>query len=93
MRLVLSLMALASAAVLRAALPAPALLAPAAETPACVEHPDFLWSPVAGAAAYEIQVAPDVTFASPTLTDRVEIARFVPLQPLAPGNHFWRVRS
>lgn len=92
-RLALSLLALASAAVLRAALPAPALLAPAAETPACVEHPDFLWSPVAGAAAYEIQIAPDATFAFPTLTDRVEIARFVPLQPLAPGNHCWRVRS
>lgn len=87
-----SLLALFAAIALAAAPAAPQPTAPAAET-SYVEHPDFLWTAIEGAVAYEFQLAPAVDFARPTLTDRVEIPRFVPLRPLAAGDHFWRVRA
>ncbi len=71
---------------------APALRAPGDE-PSIVEHPDFLWEKSVEAATYEIQVARDEGFRDLIATDRVEIPRFVPLQPLPAGECYWRVRA
>jgi len=71
---------------------APALRAPGDE-PSIVEHPDFLWEKSVEATAYEILVARDPGFRDLIVTDRVEIPRFVPLQPLPVGECHWRVRT
>jgi len=71
----------------------PALLAPEQNVACYVEHPDFLWQAVDGAAAYEIQIATDRAFATIVAADRVEIPRYVPLRALMPADFFWRVRA
>ncbi|MEZ5157675.1 MAG: hypothetical protein R2687_02470 [Candidatus Nanopelagicales bacterium] len=86
-----------------ASLPAPSLLTPTAG--ATVDQPLFSWTPVAGAAYYEIQVALDdqfVTVTDPPLpTDPVAVSQprpvhgttYVPTFSYSAKAHYWHVRA
>ncbi|MDR2675116.1 MAG: right-handed parallel beta-helix repeat-containing protein, partial [Opitutaceae bacterium] len=76
-----------------AALPPPKPLAPAHNETSTNARPEFTWTAVAGAAAYEIEIAADYDFKTIVhpLT-RVTGASFTPARPLHPAQRFWRVR-
>jgi hypothetical protein len=72
----------------------PKLLFPAHNSEGTNARPEFTWTPVTGATAYEIEVAADYNFATIVhpLT-RVEGATtFTPAKPLHPAQRFWHVR-
>lgn len=70
--------------------PPPTLLAPAQGTPFS-GITSFTWEPVAGAAAYEIEIDDNALFASPVRA-KTDNAQYTPLNDLPPGDYFWRVR-
>lgn len=53
----------------------------------------FQWTPVAGAATYEIEVSPSEDFNSVTLREIVKGTRFSPKVTLQNASYFWRVRA
>ncbi|MCX7007244.1 MAG: hypothetical protein NTY53_08340, partial [Kiritimatiellaeota bacterium] len=82
-----------------AALPAaqpPLPMVPASNAVVYAPHPHFRWAREADAKTdevHQIQIARDEKFADLACEDRLEVvSRFVPVQALAPGNYFWRVR-
>ncbi|MDR0353344.1 MAG: hypothetical protein LBI02_08355, partial [Opitutaceae bacterium] len=85
----------ASAAAASAAKPGRTLrlLTPANNQESTNARPEFTWTPVTGATAYEIEVAADYNFKTIVhpLT-RVTGTSFTPAKPLFPAQRFWRVR-
>lgn len=68
-----------------------ALLAgPAAGEP--VARVVLRWQAVAGAVVYEIQIAPEPSFAAPVVAERVEVPGYR-WTDLPASRHYWRVRS
>ena len=59
-------------------------------------HPHFRWAREADVKIdemHQVQIARDEKFADIACDDRLEVvSRFMPVNPLAPGNYFWRVR-
>lgn len=74
----------------------PQPLTPAAGSAVYAPHPHFRWAREADVQIDEmhhLQIARDEQFADLACEDRLEVvSRFVPVQALAPGNYFWRVR-
>ena len=50
------------------------------------------WEAVAGAVAYEIQIAPEPSFAAPVVSERVEVTGYR-WADIPSERHYWRVRS
>ncbi len=50
------------------------------------------WQAVAGAAGYELQIAPDPSFAAPVVAERVEVPGYRWVE-IPASRHYWRVRS
>ncbi len=74
---------------------APAALTSPANDPAGVtpvDAPQFTWAPVAGAAAYELQLSDDDAFQQP-VTVTVPVPRWAPTTTLPQDQYFWRVRA
>jgi subtilisin-like proprotein convertase family protein len=78
-----------------ASIPAPtALVAPPPGATGLDRRPELSWAPVAGAVAYEIEVATDAAFASVVASARIEGTSFLVPTALAAGSvHHWRVRA
>ncbi|OAM90245.1 right-handed parallel beta-helix repeat-containing protein [Termitidicoccus mucosus] len=77
-----------------AALDAPKLLAPANNEVSTNARPEFAWSAVPGAAAYEIEVAADFDFKTIVHPrTRVTETSFTPAKPLFPAQRIWHVRA
>jgi hypothetical protein len=86
-----------------ASLPAPSMLTPSAG--ATVDQPLFSWTPVAGAAHYEIEVALDDQFVTvtdpPQPTDPVAVdeprpvhgTTYIPTFTYSAKTHYWHVRA
>jgi hypothetical protein len=61
--------------------------------------PRFYWERLPGTLdikaplQYEIEIAADAAFGKIVDRDKVNLARYVPDAPLAPGEYFWRVRA
>ncbi len=53
----------------------------------------FSWDPVLGAASYQIQISPDMSFSSPTIDATVKSTRYAPPTTLNNGAYYWRVRA
>jgi hypothetical protein len=66
------------------------LAAPAAGDP--VARVALRWQAVPGAVAYEIQVAPEPSFATPVVSERVEVPGYR-WADIPASRHYWRVRS
>ncbi len=64
--------------------------APAAEEPSAAVV--LRWQPVAGAVAYEVEVARDRNFAERVVAERVEVAGYR-WRTIPEVRHYWRVRS
>lgn len=94
MPLVIVLMLLPWAAISAAEPPHP--LVPAAGAVTYAPHPHFRWQREEDAAlddVHQIQIGRDEAFADVVCDDNVEVvSRFVPVEPLAPGTYWWRVR-
>jgi len=73
-------------------LPAVELLSPADGSATCMTHPHFRWAEVAEADRYEIQIAEDEGFQTLVDSDSIPVPRYIPLDPLAPRQFWWRVR-
>lgn len=70
----------------------PVLLSPASG--ATVTDVVLQWSPVAGAATYQLQVSPNEDFSNNVTVDVVtKGTRYSPATTLGNGSYFWRVRS
>ena len=74
----------------------PRLLVPSAGAVVYVPHPHFRWAREADVKideVHQIQIVRDEKFADIVCEDRLEVvSRFVPLQALATGKYWWRVR-
>ncbi|HEV2889962.1 MAG TPA: Ig-like domain-containing protein [Frankiaceae bacterium] len=69
----------------------PVLISPSNTT---VTDVVFQWSPVAGAASYDIMVSPNPDFANNvTINARVTSTRYSPPTTILNGSYFWRVRA
>jgi len=51
------------------------------------------WFPVADADHYEVQIATDVSFASPLETTETELTSYTPATYYPPDTYYWRVRA
>ena len=75
---------------------APQPQSPAAGAVVYAPHPHFRWEREAEVKideVHRIQFARDEKFAEVVCEDRLEVvSRFVPVNPLLPGNYWWRVR-
>jgi len=75
-------------------LPAPALQFPGQNQVINSTTPAFNWSSVANAGHYEIVIANDNAFGSVVETqNNITTLPFTPLNPLADGTYYWRVRT
>lgn len=69
----------------------PVLISPSSTT---VTDVVFSWSPVAGAASYQIQVSPNPDFANNvTIDETTTSTRYSPQTTILNGSYFWRVRA
>jgi subtilisin-like proprotein convertase family protein len=67
---------------------------PAAGATGLDRLPELSWAPVAGALAYDVEIATDAGFGTVVASARVAGTSFVPTTPLAAGTvHHWRVRA
>ncbi|MDR1011796.1 MAG: right-handed parallel beta-helix repeat-containing protein [Opitutaceae bacterium] len=72
---------------------APRLLSPKHNEESTNARPAFTWTPVEGAAAYEIEIAADFDHKTIVVpVTRVDAPVFTPAEPLYPSSRFWRVR-
>lgn len=52
----------------------------------------FVWTPLAGAAYYEIQIDDDINFGRPTVSVKTDSTQYTPLVNLPAKGYYWRVR-
>lgn len=72
-------------------IPAPVLVAPAKQE--VVASTYFAWEPVEGAASYVVELSQSESFIPIVHTYRTYGTKLVPVDPLAPGTYYWRVRG
>jgi hypothetical protein len=62
-------------------------------------HPQFTWrlggfeDGVAPVESYQVQISTNQNFSSVVIDDTIQINRYVPYEPLSPGNYWWKVRA
>jgi len=61
--------------------------------PADTNTPTFTWDSVEYGVTYQLQVDDNNDFATPSFDDTADTTSRTPLEPLANGNYFWRVRA
>jgi hypothetical protein len=70
----------------------PTLLTPADDLVTAVDDVTFSWTPVAGAAKYELELSTTSNFTTSTITTTYA-TRYRPLVTLAADQYYWRVRG
>jgi hypothetical protein len=55
--------------------------------------PSFYWEEVSGADRYQIQICPSAGCANPVFSHETYVDRYTPIQTLADGVWYWRVRA
>lgn len=72
----------------------PVLVSPPNTNLSPIEDVNLVWQPVAGAAAYQLQVSPNGDWANNVTIDRIVLGtRYSPPTTILNGAYFWRVRA